>query len=240
MFNANFPDRVAPTGREPNFAGDRYGRLVLLGEVAGQGPRSRRKWLCRCDCGVETQVVQEGLRSGNSTSCGCFQREWASDNGRARATHGLTKHPLYKTYNGMLTRCYDPENSRFADWGGRGITVCERWHSVENFIADMAPSHRPWLTLERVDNSKGYSPANCVWASYVQQNRNRRDNLLVSYIGKNICLAEAAEIAGLPYHRVHLRIYRRNWSIPRALESENFQAPLLESAQTPEPLCLNP
>jgi len=236
-FSSPIPDRTAPKGREKNLPSDKYSRLTLVEEVAGQScSQSNRRWLCQCDCGVERRVVLNELRRGNTMSCGCYSREVSA---AARTTHGLEKHPLYATHHNMMSRCYNPENKQFADWGGRGIRVCERWHDIRNLISDMAPSHKPGLTLEREDNNLGYSPQNCVWATRIEQGRNKRNNRLVSYIGKNICLAEACEVAGLPYSRVHQRLNRYSWTIPRALESEDFQAPLLESAQTPEPLCLN-
>jgi hypothetical protein len=237
MFNANFPFRIPPTGRDPNLPGDRYGRLTLVEEVAGQG---RSRWVVRCDCGEVRQVRLSSLRNGNSISCGCYRREAAAANGRANATHGWHGHPLYNIHYQMMRRCYDQKSERFADWGGRGITVCERWHSVENFVEDMYPTYSPELSLEREDNNLGYSPANCVWATRTEQNRNTRRNRLIAYQGRNVSLAEACELTGLNYKRVHQRIHGYGWSIPRALESTDFQEPLLESPQTPEPPCLNP
>ena len=228
MFKSNIEGRLAPRGKEPNLPGDRYGRLTLVEEVAGQTCRlSVRKWLCRCECGVETQAHLNNLRGGRTTSCGCYQREAAASTTLGRATtHGLSQHPLYHTHNSMLRRCYNPEHKHFASYGGRGITVCERWLSVENFLEDMYPTYSPGLSLEREDNALGYSPENCVWATDLQQGRNQRRNRLVSYLGKNICLAEAAEIAGLNYRRVHNRLSQLGWPTQKALESENFSDPL--------------
>jgi hypothetical protein len=222
MFNSSIEGRTAPKGKEPNLPGDLYGRLTLVEEAEGQG---RSRWVVRCDCGEARQVQMSNLRNGHTTSCGCGQREVMAATGRANTTHGLEKHHLYDTHSGMMRRCYSQKSPKFAAYGARGITVCERWHSVENFISDLSPSHRPGLSLERVDNDLGYSPENCVWATAVQQQRNKRNNRLVSYLGKLISLAEACEIAGLPYHPVHKRL-RRGWSIPQALESENFSEPL--------------
>jgi hypothetical protein len=225
MFNSNFPDRVAPKGREPNLPGDKYGRLTLVEEVEGQTCRlSWRKWAVVCECGEVRQVQRSDLRSGHTTSCACFMREVSSSIGRATATHGLENHPLYHTHSSMMKRCYNQKRKNFADYGGRGIQVCERWHDIRNFVADMAPSHQPGLSLERADNNAGYSPSNCVWATKIEQGRNKRNNRLIAYQGKNICLAEAREIAGLPYRQVYDRL-RRGWPIEKALESEDFQEP---------------
>jgi hypothetical protein len=139
------------------------------------------------------------------------------------------------THSHMLDRCYNQKDPDFHSYGNRGIRVCERWHEIRNFISDMAPSHQPGLTLERANNALGYSPENCVWATRIEQGRNKRNNHLIAYQGRNICLAEACAIAGLPYNRVNDRLNKLGWPIPRALESTDFQLPLLESAQTPEP-----
>jgi hypothetical protein len=125
---------------------------------------------------------------------------------------------------GMMRRCYNPKNKAFAYYGARGIQVCERWHDILNFVEDMSQTYHPGLSLERTNNSLGYSPENCVWATKVAQARNTRSNRLVSYLGKNLCLKEACEVAGLNYSTVQDRI-RRGWPLSKSLESHDFQEP---------------
>ena len=91
-----------------------------------------------------------------------------------RKTHGLSGHILYAKWVNMMHRCYSKNNKRYFDWGGRGITVCDRWHNVANFIEDMYPSYINGLTLDRKDNDKGYSKDNCRWVEDVVQKRNTR------------------------------------------------------------------
>lgn len=219
-FSSDIEGRTAPKGREPNLPGDRYGRLTLLTECERQG--NNRVWLVRCGCGSQTekQVVQASIRSGLTTSCGCAQKTAATKTAKARATHGQRSNPLYSTWKHMIDRCVNPKNKRYADWGGRGISVCERWHSVENFIADMWPNYKPGMTLDRIDNNKGYEPDNCQWSTCADQNRNRRDTHWVSYKGQNVCLTDAAAIAGLTRGLVKDRITKLGWPILKALGPE--------------------
>jgi hypothetical protein len=208
-----------PARMPPSKTGDRFGRLLLLGEVPGEtGAPSKRRWNCLCTCGSTSTPILNHLRSGNTVSCGCVRLEKVT-------THGLALHPLYKTWSGMVQRCTDPEEPNYHNYGGRGVFVCRRWLEPANFIADMDHGYSPGLTLDRVDNSLGYSPENCRWATRVQQARNRRDNHLISHQDRNICLAEACELAGLKYTTAKTRL-SAGWPIQKALGPE-FGPPIL-------------
>jgi len=156
-----------------NLTGKSFGRLV----VVSRGPNEKfnmARWNCRCSCGKVVLVRGNHLRTGRTVSCGCYRNEWPSIN---KTTHGAKPRSgpskAYMSWVGMKARCFNPNNSRWKYYGGRGITVCDRWLSFENFLADMG--ERPkGLTLERLDNNAGYSPTNCVWASYFVQRHNRR------------------------------------------------------------------
>jgi hypothetical protein len=151
--------------------GQRFGRLAVIGFAKIDG-RRRAHWLCRCDCGNEVVVRGQSLRSGDTQSCGCLQ-QFANLKHGHRRSHSPS--PEYISWCSMLTRCTNPKATGFANWGGRGITVCERWlHSFANFLADMGLKPSPDLSLDRIDNDGNYEPGNCRWATPEEQNNNQR------------------------------------------------------------------
>jgi hypothetical protein len=145
--------------------GKRFGRLTVR-------ERARGRWICKCDCG-ELKLVRGGdLRVGKVTSCGC-----------GRVKHGHARHvgersPEYQAWENMKQRCYNPNTTRYDDWGGRGIRVCDRWLKFENFLADMGLRPSAGHSIDRIDNDGNYEPGNCRWATRSQQQRNRRDNVI--------------------------------------------------------------
>lgn len=153
-----------------DITGRRFGRLVALERFSN--PPQRAKWLCLCDCGNQKWIAFSPLMRGASTSCGCYRSEWATTH---KKTHGYSKDPTYACWHHAKQRCTNPRNPSYQYYGARGITMCERWfHSFANFLADMGPRPHPNLTLDRIDNDKGYSPDNCRWATYADQLNNQR------------------------------------------------------------------
>ena len=151
-----------------DLTGRTFGQLTVLGYAGTVGARAT--WRCGCACGGSVVVRGTNLLSGNSTSCGCTHRRAGQDHPNTK--HGQAGTALYLVWGNMHTRCYNPKNKAFAHYGARGVSVCQRWASFENFIADMGP--RPaGYTLERVDVNGNYTPDNCVWASWHTQQRNR-------------------------------------------------------------------
>lgn len=147
-------------------AGNRYGRLIAVKRNA-----DRTKYDCFCDCGKATSVVIANLKKGMTTSCGCFQRERLA----ARNTrHGKSNTSTYRIWKGMIRRCTKPAATGWESYGGRGISVCDRWMIFANFLLDMGERPFSNASIERLNNEKGYSPDNCEWANWIQQARNRR------------------------------------------------------------------
>lgn len=131
--------------------------------------------------------------------------------------HGLSYTPEYRAWQTMRLRCTVPSNPAYADYGGRGITVCQRWlTSVENFVADMGPKPGPRYELDRKDNSKGYDPDNCRWATRTVNCRNRRSNRWVQFQGRRMVLVEAIELSGVPLATVYKRL-ENGWAEDEAL-----------------------
>lgn len=187
--------------------GRRFGSLVVLSESDVRTKAQTWHWKTHCDCGREHWVAASNLFSGHTTSCGCQKRALI---GAANRVHGLTRTATHRSWLSMRQRCLNPNCKAYDRYGGRGISICDRWKdSFENFIADMGL--RPLgSSLERRDNAKGYDPDNCRWATPVEQVRNRRSTVFVEFDGRRIPLAEAAERTGISL-KVLSRRRRLGW-----------------------------
>lgn len=195
-----------------DLTGQRFGRLVALRD-SGERRRGRVYWVCLCDCGQETIVKASHLRGGVTRSCGCLHDECSA---HLKRTHGLSHLPEYKAWAAMIGRCTNSRHQSHHYYGARGIRVCGRWTNFEAFYDDMGVRPSPKHTLERVDNSLGYSPDNCVWATQKQQLRNKRNNRLVTHQGTTRPLVEWAEEIGIRPDTLRCRL-RLGWSVERAL-----------------------
>lgn len=179
--------------RFKNLTGEKFGRLTVL---RFDGVRNKRTfWLCRCECGTVKSIIGANLPNGTTASCGC----WNLQAFRERTTkHGMCRSPEYEAWCGMIRRCEKSNRPEYRNYGGRGLAVCKRWrNSFEAFYADMGPRPNPSLSLERVDNDKGYNPSNCIWAPRSAQNRNQRRTRRILFAGRDYCAVDFAKICGV-------------------------------------------
>src|ERR1043166_3973563 len=155
--------------------GQRFGRLVVM-RRGPPTPYGHIRWWCRCDCGNGTLVSRMNLTSGNTRSCGCLNRETAS---ALHVRHGASRPgrvlPLYKIWAGMWKRCTKPTERCYPRYGGRGITVCDRWRDYALFATDMGDRPGPGYSLDRINNAEGYYPGNVRWATIYEQRHNSRN-----------------------------------------------------------------
>lgn len=198
--------------RAIDLTGQRFGRLVVLEKSESSRPRFLR-WLCKCDCGVEHVVLGAALRGGNTLSCGCLSRDRLVER---VWKHGLSNTRTHRIWSGIIKRCTNPKDYSYHRYGGRGITVCERWlTSFQAFYDDMGECP-DGLSIERIDVNKGYSPENCKWATFGEQCRNRRSNRLITYQGRELCVTDWAPIVGISAKTIFTRL-NVGWSDERAI-----------------------
>lgn len=191
--------------------------------VLDQEPEIRRPhgayWECICICGNKGWVRSEMLRTNRSRSCGCLQKEWVAANKPAR-THGQAggkRNPVYNIWNLMVHRCTNPNIKEFKNYGGRGITVCDRWRTFENFFADMGNRPSAKHSIDRRDNDGNYCLENCHWATKLVQANNTRTNHFIEFNGKRLTQAQWDRELGYRPGTVKNRIGRLGWTIEKAL-----------------------
>jgi hypothetical protein len=204
-----------------DLAGITFGRLKVARHVESNAQSRDAYWECVCECGSIIRVRGTNLRSGQTQSCGCYQKQRVSE---AQTKHGCAKPnaqtPEYKVWSRVIARCCDPKSDHFDRYGGRGIEMCWRWrNSFENFLADMGPRPSPNHSIERENNNGNYEPGNCRWATRAEQSVNKSNTVMVRAGGKEMSLAVLAREANLPVQRVYQRIFREKWSIERALNT---------------------
>ena len=191
--------------------GQRFGMLLLV-EITNERKRGAIVYLCQCDCGVRKKISIKYLRRGDCISCGCYNKIKTTK-------HGMTRTPTYVSWQSLIARCIKLNNDQYKYYGGRGITVCERWldknNGFINFLSDMG--ERPQgKTIDRIDNNGNYCPENCKWSDAKTQNRNRKCSRMIEYNGETLNLIAWAERTGINEATISSRL-KMGWSVHDAL-----------------------
>lgn len=208
------PQFITLSNYAKDITGQRFGRLVALGPI-GRNKNKSIVWLCVCDCGNEHRAIGHGLVSGATKSCGCVQKEKLI---RRNTTHGMTYSSVYRAWAAMVTRCTNSNQKGFSDYGGRGIT-CGEWQrdfqSFHDHVSALPHCGEKGYSLDRIDNSLGYFAGNVRWATNLEQCHNKRNNHLITYEGKTMCISawedEIGVNRGVLSHRINA-----GWDLERA------------------------
>ncbi len=193
--------------------GNRFGKLVVIESAPPRGKHKDRKfWLMQCDCGALKVVIQDSLtrKTHPTRSCGCIRGRQTK---HSHCSNGSS--PTYVSWRLMWNRCKRRKNHNYYRYGGAGITVCDRWRSFESFLEDMGEKPEG-CSIDRIDGTGNYTPENCRWATRKQQQRNRKNNRLITYNGQTLCLAEWNEKLKMGKDGLSTRL-RLGWSVHRAI-----------------------
>lgn len=202
IIHSSLPEKRSTSFK--NILGAKYGNWTVT-EYAGKTKNGTTKWLCYCGlCGEFGIVNASSLNRGRSSSCGC---ERTKDFVKRSTKHGMFGSSEYSIWNGMIGRCYRKSTSSYPRYGGRGITVCDRWlESFENFYSDMGPRPSKDHSIERTDNDGNYDPSNCVWATQKQQVSTKSTTRKFDIDGDFLTIKEIAEKTGIEYKTLRSRI----------------------------------
>lgn len=191
-----------------DLTGQKFGLLTVIG--LAETDTRKTYWVCKCDCGNMKTVRSDSLLCGAIKSCGCIKRKQDEVNLTKNHQHKMSGTRIYSEWQGMKGRCYNKGSARYADWGGRGIEVCEQWrNSFESFYTwAMANGYQDNLTIDRIDNNGNYCPENCRWVGQQEQCRNRRSNINITIGNSTRTLMEWCEIFQVDYTNVNARYHR--------------------------------
>lgn len=188
--------------KQNDLTGKRFGRLYVCDLIGKNGRNS--VYLCKCDCGNYTEVFQSNLTQGKSTSCGCYQKESASER---FSKHGKRSTRLYEIYYNMKSRCYNPNNKRYNVYGGKGVTICQDWLDDFMNFYDWAISngYSDELTIDRIDVKGNYEPCNCRWVNQEQQSNNQRKTIFIEIYGHKKSLKQWTNFMNWKYGKYSAR-----------------------------------
>jgi hypothetical protein len=208
-----------------DLTGERFGRLTVLSKaqtITYKNHRGRTiTWDCQCDCGSRLRVPGCSLRTGNTQSCGCLHKDIMTIHGESTRQR---RTPEYTAWVAMKARCSDPNHPSYQYYGGRGITVCQRWKdSYADFASDMG-RRPPGHSIDRINNNGNYEPGNCRWATRREQSDNQGHHpTILMHDGKSRTITEWAAIAGLSRSALRTRL-QRGWTLESALATPKISS----------------
>lgn len=207
-----------------DLTGQRFGRLTVSIRAPNQGDKTM--WECICSCPKKNTVIVQGnnLKSGHTESCGCI----VTVHGHNRRG---TRTPEYYSWKSMMERCYYPKHKSYLNYGGRGITVCDSWHTFNNYLTylpSLGPKPSPKHTPDRIENNGNYEPGNMKWSDKGEQARNRRSNIILTYNGQTKTITEWAESLNIYASTIRKRL-DNGWSIEKALTEPSRKTPYDEA-----------
>lgn len=205
-------------GKFIDLTGQKFERLIVIKRVENN-KFNQTQWLCKCDCGNNVIVTTNSLKSKNTKSCGCLKKEQDKIN-IAKKIHNMSNTRLYNIWKHMKNRCNCSTNKRHKFYYDKGIKVCQEWENdfINFYNWAMQNGYKEDLTIDRIDNNKGYSPENCRWANYIQQNNNQSNNIKIEYKNKQYTLKELSRQYNIKRCTLYDRL-KRGWNIERILNT---------------------
>lgn len=207
--------------RKKMMHGMRFGRLVVVSEAPSV--KGRAMWLCQCDCGQIRTVAGSHLRNGNTTSCGCLQKEKTIDNNKARSTHGMCRTHIHRIWLHIKDRCGNEKCKSYMNYGGRGITICDEWkddfQTFYDYVSKLPHFEEEGYSIDRINNDGNYEPGNVKWSTTKEQANNKRSNRVLEAFCEKHTVAEWSEKLGISDKTIMSRL-RRGLSAEDALKIE--------------------
>lgn len=213
-------------GKFIDLTGQKFNRLTVL-EYLGKTDKGKRKYKCKCDCGKEIIVFDYNLKNGHTKSCGCYKIERDKE---YHTKHGQRNTRLYNVWSKIICRCYFSSESKYGNYGGRGITMCKEWREdfcnfykwalESGYKEEILPNGKNKWTIDRIDTNGNYEPSNCRWVTIQQQQNNRNTNIYCEINGEKLTLAETARKYNVDYRRFWARL-KSGWSVEDAIQGKN-------------------
>lgn len=193
--------------------------MLTIVKYMGVSDKGQRLWLCKCDCGNTIVKSTNAIHSKKRHSCGCLRKNHPNN-----TRHGMCYTRINSIYRKMKQRCLSPNDSRYKDYGGRGIQVCEEWLGKDGFSKfyewAMSNGYSDELTIDRIDVNGNYEPSNCRWITKLEQSKNTRKNIKLTYQGRTMIIKDWARELNIPYETLRRRILKYGWSVDKAFTEE--------------------